>query len=101
MIGDFFGQIQVPVPREYFAGFMNQALSGLLGEEQLTKRAEIMSPAFQIKWACIALNVFLPVHLARRKFASPQLDVKELKRGQLVKAEAILKNFQTYIDGIH
>jgi hypothetical protein len=41
---------------------------------------------YAAKWCCIVLNVFLPVHFARRRFADPGLDADALKRAQLNKA---------------
>ena len=94
MMGDFFGQLQVPIPQGLFPDFFEMALTDLAGLEQIRKRAEILRPAFRIKWACIALNVFLPVHLSRRKFADPQLDEVALKKNQLAKAAIIIEKFK-------
>ena len=101
MLGDFFGQIQVPVPKEFFAHFMQLTFSDLPGSNSLKNRAEILRPLFQIKWACIALNVFLPIHLARRRFSDSEVNIKVLKEEQLVKAENILKYFKTNFNGIY
>jgi len=94
MMGDFFGQLQVPVPQEFFQTFFNLALTDLTEIEKIRQRAEILRPAFRIKWVCIALNVFLPVHLSRRKFADPMLNEIALKKNQLAKAANIIEKFK-------
>ena len=99
--GDFFAQLAVPVPPEYFGTFVGQIMAGLPDREGLALRARLLRPAYQIKWCCIALNVFLPVHLARRKFADPGLDVDALMRAQLVKADNILNSMDTTDHGLH
>lgn len=101
MLGDFFGQIQIPVPETFFDYFIELTFSNLPLSEYLIKRAKILYPAFRMKWACIAMNVFLPVHLDRRKFSNPDLDVGELKRTQLTKANDILKLFEARKNVIH
>lgn len=101
MLGDFFGQIQIPVPETFFDYFISLTFSNLPSAEYLIKRAKILYPAFRMKWACIAMNVFLPVHLDRRKFSDPDLDVSELKRIQLTKANHILTFFETRTNVIH
>ncbi len=89
MTGDFFAQLAVPVPGEYFERFVSAISVVFPQPEELIMRATLLRPVYQVKWCCIALNVFLPVHLDRRKFANPQLDEIELKRVQLAKAQTI------------
>lgn len=84
--GDFFSQLAVPVPGQYFDAFVNLIMKPFAGPEELVLRAGLLRRPYRIKWCCIALNVFLPVNLARRKFANPHLDEALLKRQQLVKA---------------
>ena len=57
-------------------------------------RANLLQPVYQVKWCCIAMNVFLPVHMARRKFANLQLDETAFKQTQLNKAKQILKKLK-------
>lgn len=91
MTGDFFSQLAVPVPSQYFERFVNDISVVFQHPEKLIKRAAVLRPVYQVKWCCIALNCFLPVHLARRKFANPQLNELEYKRAQLLKAQAIFQ----------
>ena len=94
MIGDFFGQIQVPVPQKYLHFFMNLIFNDFFDSTQLMKRSELLLNAYRIKWACIALNIFLPVNLNRRKFSNPELNIVQLKKEQLQKAFNILQTFK-------
>jgi hypothetical protein len=95
MIGDFFAQLAVPVSDEHFDRFIEACLVPFPRYEALLARARLLRPAYQIKWCCIALNVFLPIGLARRKFASPDLDKRALKRNQLAKANRLFESILT------
>jgi len=70
--GDFFAQIAVPVPPEYFERFVTRCVDVLPDPKTAARRATLMRPAYEVKWCCIALNVFLPVHL--RGASSQALD---------------------------
>jgi len=94
MIGDFFSQLAVPVDAKYFNLFVETAMQPFVMNEQLMKRIELLRMVYQVKWCCIALNIFLPVHLARRQFANPELDVVALKKTQLCKAELLMNNWK-------
>ena len=99
-VGDFFAQLAFPVPAEYYDRFVSENMRMFPDPEFLIKRANILRPVYQIKWCCIALNVFMQVHLARRKFANPDLDETALKMAQLAKAEQILKSIQMTPHGL-
>jgi hypothetical protein len=58
--------------------------------QALMLRARLLRVVYKIKWCCIALNIFLPVNLMRRKHSNPNLNEHELKQIQISKAEAIL-----------
>ena len=88
--GDFFAQLAVPVPVEHFDRFVTECTAVLPDAGAAARRARLLRPAYQVKWCCIALNVFLPVHLARRRFADPDLDEQALKHVQLDKAERLM-----------
>ena len=100
-IADFFLQPAVPVPLEYYDYFESQVLSLFDQPELLKQRTRLLRTAYQIKWCCIALNVFLPVHMERRKFANPQLDSKALKTDQLLKAQTLFKTIKDFSYGLH
>jgi hypothetical protein len=100
MAGDFFAQLAVPVPGNFFERFVEKAMSPFPDSKSLILRAGLLRPVYQIKWCCIALNVFLPVHLARRKFANPGLDTIALKHAQISKAKNLLKSLQRLNHGL-
>lgn len=99
--GDFFAQLAVPVPSRYFDRFVTGISSLFSDPEGIVVRARLLRPVYQIKWCCIALNVFLPVHMARRKFANLGLDEVKLKQEQLVKARKLLRTIQGSDNGLH
>jgi hypothetical protein len=99
--GDFFAQLAVPVPPEFFGRFVEEIAQGLPDARRLSSSAMLLRPVYQVKWCCIALNVFLPVHLARRKFADPGLDEITLKRDQLSKARHLLNSIDAAAYGLH
>lgn len=99
--GDFFAQLAVPVPQHYFGEFVQAIAQPFANPESLIGRATLLRPAYQIKWCCIALNVFLPVNIARRKFANPNLDETALKRAQLAKASALFRSIPPDTYGLH
>lgn len=101
MVGDFFAQLAVPVPEEYFDRFVREAAATFPRPGKLVERARVLRPVYQIKWCCIALNVFLPVNLARRRFANPGLDEKALKEGQLCKAKTLFQAILSNDHGLH
>lgn len=101
MVGDFFAQLAVPIPEKFFELFVDTALADFSNKNVLKRRAELLRPVYQVKWCCIALNVFLPVNLARRKFANPDLDEAELKEKQLCKAKSLFQSMDTTNHGLH
>jgi hypothetical protein len=99
--GDFFAQLAIPVPSNFFEHFVTKIMQDFPDAERQAHRATLLRPAYQIKWCCIALNVFLPVNLARRKFADPDLDEATLKQSQLGKAQQILNSLDKTLHGLH
>ena len=60
-ISDFFCHPAVPVPFEYFDGFLAAALKYSENLEELSRRTRLLLPVFRIKWCCIVMNDFLPL----------------------------------------
>ena len=87
MVGDFFLQPAVPVPFEHFDVFISEALNYSVNKAELTERAHLLFPIFEIKWCCLMLNEFLPDAAKRRRFANPTLDPEKSQRNQLEKAQ--------------
>lgn len=100
LIGDFFAQLAVPVPAEYYDHFSHEIMQVFPDAENNILRAHLLRKVYQLKWCCIALNVFLPVHLERRRFANPGLDVTQLKISQLQKAEQLLHSVSEKSHGL-
>jgi hypothetical protein len=94
MVGDFFSQLAIPVPAEYFTDFNQAVMKPFPAASHLMLRAKLLRSVYQVKWCCIALNVFIPVNLARRKFANPELNVVDLKKAQLSKAVSLLQRLE-------
>jgi hypothetical protein len=101
LTGDFFAQLAVPVPADLFDRFVHEISTSFPWPDEIVHRARLLRPVYQIKWCCIALNVFLPVNLARRKFANPALDEKALKQSQLAKATNIFQSTRVLSHGQH
>lgn len=101
MVGDFFSQLAVPVPAKYFDQFLCEVMAPFSHADMLIRRAKLLRAVCQVKWCCIALNVFIPVHLARRQFANADLNVVDLKRAQLAKAQSLLHNLEVLNYGLH
>ena len=91
LVGDFFAQVAIPVDLKYFDLFVSAAFKHRLDYESICARSSALLPLYKIKWCCIVLNIYLPKHLARRKFANPGMNVLEIKRQQLLKAKQLLE----------
>lgn len=93
LVCDFFCCPEIPVPPAYKSGFIDSLAAGLAIDAEFQLRCELLFDAYRIKWACIALNDFLPVGAARREFASASArDVRCAQ--QLAKATAILEEIR-------
>ena len=91
MADDFFSQIAVPVPEQFFDRFVSEITLIFPNSDKLIARTGLLRPLYRIKWFCIVLNVFLPDHLERCQFAQDNMDVDMLKSIQLIKAQKILE----------
>lgn len=90
-VNDFFCQPAVPVPMEYYPGFLKAVLRGMKSAGTHALRAPVLFPAYRVKWCCILLNCFLPAGAKRRSFANgpeAQAGQKEL---QLEKAARLAR----------
>lgn len=94
MASDFFAQLAVPVPAKLFDYFVKEVMAFFPDSAELVMRAGLLRYVYQVKWCCIALNVFLPAHLNRRRFANPNLDVNDIKKDQLAKAGSLIQNLE-------
>lgn len=96
LVGDFFAQLAVPVPAEYFDRFVTAIAAAFADPQDVMARANLLRPVYQVKWCCIAMNVFLPTHLARRQFANPGMDTVALQRQQVAKAQSIFQSLPSF-----
>lgn len=92
LVGDFFAQLAVPVPAEYFERFVLAIAAAFASPQKVIARSRLLRPVYQVKWCCIAMNVFLPTHLARRQFANPGMHTAVLQRQQVAKAQSIFQS---------
>ncbi len=98
VIGDFFSQVAVPVPAEFFARVADAISKATAAPENMLQRIHLLLPLYRIKWCCILLNDFLPVDGARRAFA--QGEVLERKQDQLKKAQNHLALLDQFIAAV-
>ena len=84
--GDFFNQVEIPVPLVFFDEFVTRVAQLTEDADFTQQRIRLLLPLYSIKWICIVLNYFLPVHRSRRNFAQ----VLDNKKIQLEKAKNIM-----------
>ncbi|MBV9576459.1 MAG: phosphotransferase [Gammaproteobacteria bacterium] len=101
MVNDFFAQLAVPIPHHYYDWFVREVMQVFPQPDLLIQRANILKTVYQVKWCCIAMNVFIPVHMARRQFANPHLNMSEVRQTQLAKAELLLKTLEVSHYGLY
>jgi hypothetical protein len=89
LVSDFFCQPEVPVPLSLHGHFIDRMAQGLGLDATGFARCRLLLNAYQIKWACIILNDFLPLGAARRAFADAGVWAQRCAE-QLAKAEAKL-----------
>jgi hypothetical protein len=87
LVGDFFNQVAVPVPRKYYASFADRFAAARPRAGLHRKRFDMLLPVYGIKWVCIMLNDFLPAGEKRRRFAAGE----DRRAAQLDKARAALE----------
>jgi hypothetical protein len=86
LVGDFFNQVQVPVPPALFGAFARRVAAQFADPERNLARYELLLPVYAMKWITIMLNDFLPEGGLRRSFAGDASQVVARKQGQIVKA---------------
>ncbi|MFN0313425.1 MAG: phosphotransferase [Burkholderiales bacterium] len=91
MAADFFCQPEVAVSMDFWDVFMAEAFTEFADAANITARARILLPAFQLRWCAIALNLFQPVSLARRQFSRPALEEDQSKQRQLKIAQSLFQ----------
>jgi hypothetical protein len=87
MVADFFYHPAVPIDPTHFEYFLDATLGGSTRAERMKRRVRLLRPIFGIKWCCILLNIFIAEWASRMRFANPNLDAAQRKRGQLQNAK--------------
>lgn len=90
MVADFFCQPALPVSLRHWDEFVTQALVPFNDAAAIAQRAQVLLPAYQVRWCAIALNAFLPVSRARRQFSLAMPDETQHRRRQLRLAQSML-----------
>jgi hypothetical protein len=102
-VGDFFNQVSLPVPLNYFEQFVRSISALIHHGDSFLLRSKIVFPLYRIKWCCIVLNHFLPVEAERRNFADP--NAGKSKVVQLEKAQNIITTLTTlekeFLNGVY
>ncbi len=88
LIGDFFNQVEVPIPMEYFQFFTQEIAKWVADPEAMITRANLLLPLYRIKWCCIILNYFLPLGRVNKDFVAAV--TPESRALQLEKARNVL-----------
>lgn len=83
---DFFHQPQVPVPLAYLDDVISKFERLLPENHSLRELVNGFLPVYGMKWCCILLNDFLPIHESRRSFSQGQTPSLEQLDNQLKKA---------------
>jgi hypothetical protein len=93
LVGDFFNQVAVPVPREHYASFADR-VAGLFADSALQRRRfDLVLPIYQVKWICIVLNDFLPAGNSRRTFSGDD-NAEQRKTRKLGLARELLRRIE-------
>jgi len=101
-VGDFFSHLALPVPVEHLGMFAKSVAAMTTDPVRMFVRIGLLLRLYRIKWCCIALNHFLSMDGARRRFAGH--DVDQAKEEQLAKARRLLdsmENLKGACHGIH
>jgi thiamine kinase-like enzyme len=88
--GDFFSQVAVPVPVEYFQRFIEAVAECTSNKGRTIMRMKLLLPVYRIKWCCILLNHFLRAERERKRFADQ--NATEKKSSQLAEAKSLLNS---------
>jgi hypothetical protein len=89
LLCDFTNQPDRILDSEISCGFTETIIANDVRPDFLRFRYSLLEPLYQIKWACIILNDFLPFGKARSAFTLID-DVASRKRSQLKKLDVML-----------
>lgn len=89
LLCDFANQPDRILESSLSLNFIRDIIAADVNPEFLQYRYALLEPLYQIKWACIILNDFLPMGGVRRTFTR-SANINENKRAQLEKLDAML-----------
>jgi hypothetical protein len=89
LLCDFANQPDRILESSLSLNFIRDIIAADVNPEFLQYRYALLEPLYQIKWACIILNDFLPMGGVRRTFTR-SANMNENKRAQLEKLDAML-----------
>jgi thiamine kinase-like enzyme len=96
LIIDFGNQPDNLLDYEQSKLLKNALIERDVSPDKLRLRVQLLTPVYQIKWACICLNDFLPFGAARRKFHKDE-KTEEIKQTQFSKAKTMLNRAEQAI----
>jgi hypothetical protein len=94
LFGDFFNQVEMPVPYEFLAVAADSFLVFSRHRRDLAWRIRSLLPVYAVKWCCIALNPLVAADAARRQFAGH--DTSGIFRQSLERAARQLQRAQYF-----
>jgi hypothetical protein len=97
LVCDLANQPDRPLSLEEAEPFSSSLVSWLGEADFWRSRFRILAPLYQVKWACIVLNDFLPFGRNRRKFQETQEPEASRKHLQLSKAQGMLSRVKAKI----
>jgi aminoglycoside phosphotransferase (APT) family kinase protein len=97
LVCDLANQPDRPLSLEEAEPFSTSIVSWLGESDFWRSRFRILAPLYQVKWACIVLNDFLPFGRNRRKFQETQEPEASRKHLQLNKAQRMLSRVMAQI----
>jgi hypothetical protein len=103
MVCDFFCQVAMPLPEDYFGTVVEAVAAGFPEPRAFRGRVALLMPVYRLKWCCIVLNEFVRVSSSRRCFAAAGADREEKKVHQLRKARRLIHSVthERGIYGVH
>jgi hypothetical protein len=93
MVCDFFCQVEVPAPPQWFQLFATTLADAFPKPEAAHRRIEALLPVYRLKWCCILLNEFVPHEARRRRFSRGERDATR-KAEQLSLAREMLQRLE-------
>ena len=94
LVCDFFCQPQIPVAIQFWDAFVKTLSTSGVAQGDFVRRAEVLLPAYQLKWCCIILNEFVRTDRHRRDFAQGTVPFDDRKIVQLQKARQALRQLK-------